>query len=114
MEVKNVDIGVIKMEELPRYYLRLFNAVTDALALIDEMNFGTAKNVLIEGQCWAEKLYVESLKGELTSEDEIRIWLESARMAAEVEKNLAEQEEDERIDAAIRAAKEAKKEKTGS
>ena len=33
-------LGVINMNEIPRSYLRLFNAASDAIALIDEMNFG--------------------------------------------------------------------------
>lgn len=35
--------------ELPKYYLRPFNRITDAIELMDEMNFGMAKEVLIEG-----------------------------------------------------------------
>lgn len=39
-------LGVINMNEIPRSYLRLFNAASDAIALIDEMNFGAAKEML--------------------------------------------------------------------
>ena len=63
------------MEEAPHCYLRLYSAVSDALILMDEMNFGAAGDVLIEGVLWARKLCEEERKGELTLETELKAWL---------------------------------------
>ena len=46
------------MNDLPEYYIRLFNAVTDAIAALDACNYGTAKQLLMEGQQVAEELYL--------------------------------------------------------
>lgn len=46
------------MEELPRYYTILFNAVEDAVAAMDRLDFGTAKSMLIRGQILAEGEYL--------------------------------------------------------
>lgn len=85
------------MEEIPRSYLRLFNAATDAIFLIDEMNFGTAKAVLKEGQIMAEELFIAEQEGELTDEKKLEAFLRAARKMAEAEKELAEREADEKI-----------------
>lgn len=85
------------MEEIPRSYLRLFNAATDAITLIDEMNFGTAKAVLKEGQMMAEELFIAEQEGELTDEKKLEAFLRAARKMAEAEKELAEREADEKI-----------------
>ena len=37
-----VQKGVLIMSEYKKMYLKLFNAVTDALAALEEKNFGTA------------------------------------------------------------------------
>ncbi|WP_298030395.1 hypothetical protein [uncultured Dysosmobacter sp.] len=46
------------MENLPRYYTILFNAVTDAITAMEQHNFGTAKALLIQGQQAAETAYI--------------------------------------------------------
>ena len=89
---------VIKMSEIPRSYLRLFNCITDAIELIDNMNFGLAKDELKEGQSQAEELYLAENEGELTDEKKIEIFLKTARDEAKEEKELAAQEADKRID----------------
>ena len=48
------------MNELPRYYTVLFNAVTDALAALEQQNYGTVRELLIRGQRAAEDAYEES------------------------------------------------------
>ena len=40
-------------------YLRLFNAVTDALAAMEEQNFGCAKEALIAAQQRCEEMYLK-------------------------------------------------------
>ena len=47
-----------------KMYLRLFNAVTDVLAHIDEHNFGIAKEMLIEAQRACEDIYMEESQEE--------------------------------------------------
>lgn len=47
------------MNELPHYYTLLFNAVTDALAAQERLDFGTARELLIQGQRAAEEAYAE-------------------------------------------------------
>ena len=46
---------------LPRYYLRLFNAMTDVLASLDAQNYGTAREQLLAAQTEAEDLYAHGL-----------------------------------------------------
>ena len=43
------------MENLPKYYTVLFNAVTDALHLLEKGDVGSAKGMLIWGQQQAEE-----------------------------------------------------------
>ena len=40
-------------------YLRLFNAVTDALAAMEAQNFGRARAMLIAAQQRCEEMYLE-------------------------------------------------------
>ena len=47
------------MENLPKYYTVLFNAVTDALHLLEKGDVGSAKGMLIWGQQQAEEAYLE-------------------------------------------------------
>lgn len=47
------------MNELPKYYTVLFNAVTDALAALERQDYGTARELLIQGQRAAEDAYAE-------------------------------------------------------
>ena len=49
------------MENLPQYYTVLFNAVTDALHLLEKGDVGSAKGMLIWGQQQAEEA---SVRGE--------------------------------------------------
>ena len=86
------------MSEIPRSYLRLFNCITDAIELIDNMNFGLAKDELKEGQSQAEELYLAENEGELTDEKKIEIFLKTARDEAKEEKELAAQEAAKGID----------------
>ena len=46
------------MENLPKYYTVLFNAVTDALHLLEKGDVGSAKGMLIWGQQQAEEAYL--------------------------------------------------------
>ena len=46
------------MPDYKTMYLRLFNAVTDAIESIDRQNFGTAKEQLIKAQQETEELYI--------------------------------------------------------
>ena len=86
------------MSELPRSYLRLFNCVTDAIEFINNLNFGLAKEELIEGQRQAEELYIAENAGELTDKKKLEIFLRTARDEADAERELAAQEADKRFD----------------
>ena len=46
------------MEELPRYYTVLFQAVEQAIDALDVQNYGLAKQLLIHGQQDAEESYL--------------------------------------------------------
>lgn len=102
------------MNEIPRSYLRLFNSATDAIAMIDEMNFGMARETLKKGQIWAEELYLAEQEGELTNEEEIKIFLRATREKAEAERELAAREEDEETDAKIREWEKKQAEASGN
>lgn len=52
------------MDNLPGYYTVLYNAVTDALAEMDNLNFGRAIEILVKGQQTAEELYMTLVDGE--------------------------------------------------
>ncbi|MCI9121665.1 MAG: hypothetical protein HFG00_09115 [Oscillibacter sp.] len=45
------------MNELPKYYTILFNAVEDALEALEQQNYGIAKKRLLQGQLQAEEAY---------------------------------------------------------
>lgn len=47
------------MQELPKYYTILFNAVTDAIADMEGKNYGKALDLLIQGQRKAEEAYTD-------------------------------------------------------
>ena len=40
-----------------KMYIRLFNAATDAIAHIEEQNFGIARELLMEAQRECEEIY---------------------------------------------------------
>ena len=42
-----------------KMYIRLFNAATDAIAHIEEQNFGIARELLMEAQRECEEIYME-------------------------------------------------------
>ena len=46
------------MENYQKMYFLLFNAITDALAQIEDQNYGDAKDILISAQQKAEELYI--------------------------------------------------------
>ena len=48
------------MESIPMYYTIVFNAVTDALAALENQNFGLARELLIRGQQQAEEAFLDS------------------------------------------------------
>ena len=49
-------------DEYKKPYCILFNGVTDALAALEECNYGTVKALLIQAQQMAEEAYIsESL-----------------------------------------------------
>ena len=50
----------MEKENLPLYYTTLFNGVTDAIAALDQQNFGQAKEILIRSQQAAENACIEA------------------------------------------------------
>ena len=46
------------MENYQKMYSLLFNAITDALAKIENQNYGDAKDMLISAQQKAEEIYI--------------------------------------------------------
>ncbi len=52
------------MDSLPKYYTVLYNAVTDALAEMDNLNFGRAIEILVTGQQSAEEIYLDMTESE--------------------------------------------------
>ena len=48
------------MENFPKYYTLLFNAITDAIEDIDRKNYGVARARLVKAQQDAEEAYLEA------------------------------------------------------
>ena len=48
------------MPDYQKLYTTLFNAITDALEQIDELEIKNAKNILITAQQQSEELYIET------------------------------------------------------
>ena len=48
------------MPDYQKMYTTLFNAMTDAIENIEELNYGTAKEILIQAQQKTEELYIEA------------------------------------------------------
>lgn len=48
------------MENLPKYYITLFNAVSEAIDALDALNFGAARAFLTQGQQEAEDEYISA------------------------------------------------------
>lgn len=46
------------MPDYQKMYITLFDAITDAIESIQQDNYGTAKEVLIQAQQDAEELYI--------------------------------------------------------
>ena len=46
------------MQKIPKMYAVLFNAVTDALREMDQLNFGRASQILRAAQIEAEEQYI--------------------------------------------------------
>ena len=46
------------MEQLSKSYTVLFNAVTDALTAMDRLDFGTARELLVQGQLQGEAWFI--------------------------------------------------------
>ena len=46
------------MPDYQKMYITLFNAITDAIESLQQDNYGTAKEVLIQAQQDAEELYI--------------------------------------------------------
>ena len=44
-----------------KMYITLFNAITDAIENIENLNYGTAKKLLIQAQQKTEDLYIEAV-----------------------------------------------------
>lgn len=70
------------MSGLPNSYTALFNAVTDAIALLDELNFGAAKETLKQGQRLAEDLYMDETEDERKAKE----WMEKIQETMRKEK----------------------------
>lgn len=47
------------MIDYEKMYFILFNAITDALNEMDNLNFGSASNVLKQAQRVSEEMYIE-------------------------------------------------------
>ncbi|MCI8438696.1 MAG: hypothetical protein HFF73_04160 [Oscillospiraceae bacterium] len=47
------------MNELPQYYTRLFNGVTDAIDALQHMKYSEGLQLLIQAQQEAEDLYMK-------------------------------------------------------
>lgn len=43
-----------------KMYFRLFNAITDVLALLEQGNIWDAKRLLMEAQCATEEMYISA------------------------------------------------------
>ena len=56
------------MENFPKYYTMLFNAVTDAIEDIDQKNYGAARARLVKAQQDAEDAYLDAGDEEDTGE----------------------------------------------
>lgn len=50
----------MEIENLPSYYMILFNAVTDAITALDRQDFGQAGDILVRSQETAENAYIEA------------------------------------------------------
>ena len=48
------------MENFPKYYTLLFNAVTDAIGDLDSQNYGAARARLVKAQQDAEEPYLDA------------------------------------------------------
>ena len=65
-------IEVRKMENFPKYYTLLFNAVTDAIGDLDNQNYGAARARLVKAQQDAEDAYLDAGDpGDLSEEDAV-------------------------------------------
>ena len=47
------------MPDYQKLYTLLFNAATDALRAMEQLNFGQARDLLIRAQQQAEELYID-------------------------------------------------------
>jgi len=50
---------VIKLDNFPKYYTRLFNGITDAIEALRQQNYIQAEDLLIRAQQDAEEMYLE-------------------------------------------------------
>ena len=48
------------MQELPKYYTRLFNGVTDAIEALQHFRYSEALAMLLQAQQDAEELYIDA------------------------------------------------------
>lgn len=48
------------MPDYQKMYTTLFNAMTDAIENIEKLNFGEAKELLIQAQQKTEELYIDA------------------------------------------------------
>ena len=52
------------MEIYKKMYFHLFNAVTDALAALEQQNFGAAAELLVQAQQACEEIYLDAEDGD--------------------------------------------------
>ncbi len=52
------------MERNQKPYYMLFNSVTDAIAAIEALNFGQAKQILVQAQQDCEEWFLSDTEGE--------------------------------------------------
>ena len=51
---------VAEMEIYKKMYYRLFNSITDALAALEQQNFGAAAEILRQAQIDSEEIYLDA------------------------------------------------------
>ena len=48
------------MPSYKKMYFHLFNAITDALQKLNELDYLQAEDILKKAQCWGEDQYIEA------------------------------------------------------
>ena len=84
------------MENYQKMYSTLFNAITDALAQIENQNYGDARSTLIAAQQKVEEMYIEfdkrrkayeAQEADLEDEADMKMLEEAEKMVKRVKNN---------------------------